>query len=138
MAKKSKTLLPKRIGKVKVRKSVRKGALGHFLTSKAGQALIAEAVMAAGALTVAKLKKNPKVQSAVASARIKGAKAGHDAKAAITYAMGEAVRTFSDALHRSPADRGPGAAWAPLAPAPARKAARPRTRRPGPPVSPPT
>jgi len=117
MAKKSKSLLPKRIGKVKVAKSVRKGALGDFLTSKAGQALIAEAVMAAGALAAAKLKKNPKVRGAVAAAKVKTAKtakAGHDAKAAISYAVGEAVRSFSDALHRHPADRKPTAAWTPL------------------------
>ncbi len=133
MAKKSKTLLPKRIGKVKVGKSVRKGAIGDFLTSKAGQALIAEAVLAAGALAVTKLSKNPKVRGAVDGAKTKGAKAGHDAKEAISYALGEAVRTFSNALHRTPADRAAAdkvqQGWAPLEPAPAPKTAKPRTRR---------
>ena len=138
MAKKSKTLLPKRIGKVKIGKSARKGALADFLTSKAGQALIAEAVMGAGALTVAKLSKSPKVRGAVAGAKLRGAKAGHDAKEAISYALGEAIRTFSNALHRTPADRAAAdKAWAPLEPAPAPKAAKPRARRSAPtPASP--
>jgi hypothetical protein len=135
MAKKSKGLLPKRIGKLKVRKSVRRGALGDLLASKAGQALIAEAVLALGALAGAKLGKSPKVRGAVANVRAKGAKAGRDAtaaKATFTYALGEAARTFSDALHRSPADRAPaadGPAWAPAAPAPRARPARARTRR---------
>ena len=144
MARKSKALLPKRIGKVKVGKSVRKGALADVLTSKAGQALIAEAVLAVGAIAGAKLKKSPKVQSAVATARAKGAKAGHEAASAsatLTYALGEAVRTFSEALHRAPADRrsaGDGSGWAPLPSATGPKTARPRTRRARPPESPPT
>ena len=144
MAHKSKSLLPKRIGKVKVGKSVRKGALADVLTSKAGQALIAEAVLAVGAIAGAKLKKNPKVQGAVATARAKGAQAGHEAASAtatLTYALGEAVRSFSEALHRAPADRGSpsnGSGWAPLPTAAARKVAKPRARRASPPAAPPT
>jgi len=143
MAKKSKALLPKRIGKVKVGKSVRKGALADVLTSKAGQALIAQAVLAVGAIATAKLKKNRKVRSAVAAAKAKGGEVGHDANAAtatLTYALGEAVRSFSEALHSAPAERHPGAdggGWAPLTPSPRRKAAKPRPPRPGPSVSPP-
>jgi hypothetical protein len=144
MARKSKSLLPKRIGKVKVGKSVRKGALADVLTSKAGQALIAEAVLAVGAIAGAKLQKSPKVRSAVASARVKGAKAGREAGAAtatLTYALGEAVRSFSEALHRAPADRGSpgdGSGWAPLPSTDAPKTAKPRARRASPPISPPT
>ena len=140
MAKKMKSLLPKRIGKVKIGKSTRKGALADFLSSKAGQVLIAEALMAAGTLAAAKLKDNPKVRGAVATAKTKGVKAGHDAKEAISYAVGEAMRSFSDALHRPPADRQPAAdtpAWSPLEPAPKAKSARPRTRRATPPNAPP-
>lgn len=140
MAKKMKSLLPKRIGKVKIGKSTRKGALADFLSSKAGQVLIAEALMAAGTLAAAKLKDNPKVRGAVATAKTKGVKAGHDAKEAISYAVGEAMRSFSDALHRPPADRQPAAdtpAWSPLEPAPTAKSARPRTRRATPPNAPP-
>jgi len=139
MAKKSKALLPKRIGKVKVGKSVRKGALADVLTSKAGQALIAQAVLAVGALATAKLAKNRKAQRAVAAAKVKGAEAGHDASTAtatLTYALGEAVRSFSEALHRPPT-RADGSAWAPLTPSRRTKAAKPRARRPAPSVSPP-
>jgi hypothetical protein len=152
MARKSKTLLPKRIGKVKVSKSVRKGALGDFLASKAGQALIAEAVLAVGAMAGAKiakteLKKSRKVQGAVAAAKTKGREAG-EATATLTYALGEAVRSFSEALHRAPADRAPAGGgngdtngWAPLAPTSEPKAAKPRSPRAeapdSPPVSPP-
>ena len=143
MAKKSKALLPKRIGKVKVGKSVRKGALADVLTSKAGQALIAQAVLAVGAVAATKLKKNRKVRSAVATAKAKGGEVGQEANAAtatLTYALGEAVRSFSEALHRAPADRPPGAdggGWAPLAASPTAKAAKHRTRRPEPGISPP-
>ena len=131
MAKKSKPLLPKRIGKVKIGKSTRKGALADFLTSKAGQILIAEALMAAGTLAAARLKNNPKVRGAVATAKTKGVKAGHDVREAISYAVGEAMRSFSDALHRQPADRQPAAdtpAWSPLEPAPTARSPKPRTR----------
>ena len=143
MAKKSKALLPKRIGKVKVAKSVRKGALADVLTSKAGQALIAEAVLAIGAVAAAKLKRNRKVRSAVAAAKVKGGEAGQEASAAaatLTYALGEAVRSFSEALHRTSSDRaaaGDGGGWGPLTPSPRRKAAKPRRPRPEPSVSPP-
>jgi hypothetical protein len=148
MARKSKPLLPKRIGKVKLAKSVRKGALGDLLASKAGQALIAEAVLAVGAMAGAKiakteLKKSRKVQGAVAAAKTKSREAG-EATATLAYALGEAVRSFSEALHRSPADRassegsngddGPG--WAPLAPSSEPKAAKPRSPRAAPPDSP--
>lgn len=141
MGKKSKALLPKRIGKVKIAKSVRKGALADVLTSKAGQALIAQAVLAVGAVAAAKLKKNRKARGAVAAAKVKGGEASQEAGAAtatLTYALGEAVRSFSEALHRAPNDRTPGAGgWAPLAPSPRRKAARPRPPRPEPSASPP-
>jgi len=144
MAKKSKALLPKRIGKVKVAKSVRKGALADVLTSKAGQALIAQAVLAVGAVATAKLKKDRKVRGAVAAAKVKGGEAAQEASAAaatLTYALGEAVRSFSEALHRTSGDRAPGpdgSGWAPLTPARRRRAIKPRQPRPEPSTSPPT
>jgi hypothetical protein len=144
MARKSKALLPKRIGKIKVGKSVRKGALADVLASKAGQALIAQAVLAIGAVATAKLKENRRTQHAVPGGKAKGAEMGHDASAAtatLTYALGEAVRSFSEALHRAPADRAQGGddgGWAPLAPSRGTKAAKPRTPHPEPSVSPPS
>jgi hypothetical protein len=120
MGRKSKARLPKRIGKVKVGKAVRKGALADVLASKAGQALIAQAVLAVGAVETDRLKKGHKAAGT----------------AALTYALGEAVRSFSEALHRAPADRVQGGdgdvAWGPLAPSPETKAAKPRMPDPEP------
>jgi hypothetical protein len=114
MSKKSKRLLPKRIAGVKVPKKVRKGQVGEVLASKTGQALIAEAVMAVGALAAAKAKDSPKVRGALASAKDKVLKArdhaGHDVgatRATLTYALGEAVRSFSDALRDRSDGRAP-------------------------------
>lgn len=64
MSRKSKSLLPKRIGKAKIGKALRKGALADVLSSKAGQALIAEAMLAVGAMAGVKLKKNRKLHDA--------------------------------------------------------------------------
>ena len=147
MAKKSKTLIPKRIGKVKVSKSVRKGALGDLLASKAGQALIAEAIMAAGALAGAKLMKSGKARKArkasaagpVDTAGAKVGKAGEDAgatAAVFTYALGEAVRSFSNALHHSHNHHATGAegpSWSPTVPTPARR--KSRAKSPAPPAA---
>jgi hypothetical protein len=107
MAKK-KNALPKRIGGVKVPKSVRKGRLGALLSSRRGQALIAEAVLAAGALATAKkVKDSPKARATLDEAghRIKqaGADAGAGAGAAggaLAYALGEAARSFAEAMNR--------------------------------------
>jgi hypothetical protein len=52
--KNKKSLLPKRIGGVKVPKALRKGRAARFLTSPLGVALISEAVVAAGAFAVGK------------------------------------------------------------------------------------
>jgi hypothetical protein len=48
MAKKRKMKLPKRIAGVKIPKGIRKGPIGHFLSSSGGQLVIAEALLAAG------------------------------------------------------------------------------------------
>ncbi|MDY6984730.1 MAG: hypothetical protein SV422_16715, partial [Pseudomonadota bacterium] len=41
--------LPKRVAGVKIPKAIRKGPIGHFLTSGAGQLVIAETLVAAAA-----------------------------------------------------------------------------------------
>ncbi len=147
MPKKPKSLLPKRIGNVKIGKSVRKGALADILASRAGQALIAEAILAAGAVAGAgiirandarKARKAGKADRAspLAAPRATASKASDEASAAadtLTYALGEAVRSFSAALHSKAADR---TAWTPLEPKPIPR--RTRARRPTAPVSPPT
>ena len=104
--------LPKRIGGVKLPRTVRKGGLAEVLSSKAGQALIAEAVLAIGALAAKTIKDSPKARRKRAELAGKLHDAGDQAigqataaGATLTFALGEAVRSFSDALrhgeHRS-------------------------------------
>jgi hypothetical protein len=125
MAKKTKGFLPKRVAGVKVPKSVRKGRLGELLSSKTGQILIAEAIMAASAVGAAKkAKDSPAARKAVRDVidkvHLTGDGAARDvgsAGATLAYALGEAARSFADALHRGP-DRAAAplpadAAWAP-------------------------
>jgi hypothetical protein len=111
--KKNKSFLPKRIAGVKVPRSVRKGRLGELLASRTGQTLIAEAIMAAGAMGVAKkAKDSPKARSFMHDAADRVRQAGGDAGqevgaagGALAYALGEAARSFADALRRGD-DRG--------------------------------
>jgi hypothetical protein len=53
MAKHDKIKLPKRVAGVKIPKVIRKGPLGQFLNSHAGQVILAEAVVAAAAIFTA-------------------------------------------------------------------------------------
>jgi len=117
MAKKKqkKSLLPKRIAGVKVPKSVRKGRFAALLASPHGRKLVAEAVLAIGAVAGAK--------KAGDSTRIRGlagyaadrlhdmgddvGRKGKDVGAAggaLAFALGEAARSFVDALHRGESD----------------------------------
>ena len=102
---KSKSLLPKRIAGVKVPKAVRRGRFGALLASPAGQLVIAEAIMAAGALAGAKKAGDtPKARDFLHDAaehireRGRGKVEMGPAGGAIGYALGEAVRSFADAL----------------------------------------
>lgn len=102
---KAKNHLPKRIAGVKVPKSVRQGRFGQLLASRTGQLLIAEAIMVAGAAAGA--KKGAKetgagrfLTDAARHLQDRGDmdKALGPAGGAIAYAVGEAVRSFADAL----------------------------------------
>ena len=112
MAKKSKNFLPKRIAGVKVPKAVRKGRFGELLASPAGQALLAEAVMAVGAVAGAKKvadspEARDKISDLADSIRDGGKKARRKTPQvtdAVAYALGEAARSFADALHRHHGD----------------------------------
>lgn len=99
MTKKSKkSVLPKRIAGVKVPKSVRNGPIGEALASPTGQAVIAEVITAA-----ASAKQGDKLVDLADRLRSSGeAKAGKasEESGAVVYAMGEAARTFVDALNR--------------------------------------
>jgi uncharacterized protein YjbJ (UPF0337 family) len=116
--KKGKDFLPKKIAGVKVPKKVRQGRFGELLASPTGQKVIAEALVAAGAVAAAaKAKDQPAVKRAAGKAkdklgevtdRVKGAgdgagQATADTTGALAYAIGEAARSFADALRR----RGP-------------------------------
>jgi hypothetical protein len=115
MAKKKKAFLPKKIAGVKVPKKVRQGRFGELLASPTGQKVIAEAIMAAGAaLGAKKAADHPKVRQLAQAAKDKGAAAAAGAgdkaagvtaqagttSGAIAYALGEAARTFTEALRR--------------------------------------
>lgn len=110
--KKAKNHLPKRIAGVKVPKSVRRSRFGALLASPAGQALVAEAVLGAGALVATKTAHNPKVREGAKGATDRIGHAGDEAKhefaaasSTLTYAVGEAARSFADALrHGAPED----------------------------------
>lgn len=103
---KTKSLLPKRIAGVKVPKAVRKGRFGELLASRTGQVLIAEAIMAAGAVAGAKKAgESPKARrmfhDAAERVRHAGDGGGREmgaASATLAYALGEAARSFADAL----------------------------------------
>jgi hypothetical protein len=114
MAKKNRSFLPKRIAGVKVPKAVRKGRFGELLASPTGQAVIAEAIMAIGAVAGAKkVADSPEARCKLADMAVDLKHAGKTAKpkaapainGAVAYALGEAARSFSDALHRH-GDRG--------------------------------
>lgn len=101
MAKAQKTpaLLPKRIGGVKVPKSVRKGRFGELLASQTGQTLLAEAVQGAnGRSTV--IMADPGLRSFAEhiAERLQQEGDREAATAALAFALGEAARTFINAL----------------------------------------
>jgi hypothetical protein len=115
MAKKLKLKLPKRVAGVKIPKSIRKGPVGQFLNSGAGQILIAEAlVAAAGALAVSSSDPNSRVGDMVRHPIDATRRAGRHAKRAgaqhaerMSYALQEAARAFRDAMEIAPAEAPP-------------------------------
>jgi len=115
MAKKNKSLLPRRIAGVKVPKAVRKGRMAAAIASPTGRAVLAEVLMAAAAVAGAKkVKDSPKARTVLADVAdrlrdaggeagqaVKGAgKAANVATGAVTFAVAEAARAFLDALDR--------------------------------------
>jgi hypothetical protein len=103
---KSKSSLPKRIGGVKVPKSVRKGRLAALLASPKGQEILVGSLVAlSGALAGKKVaddggaKKAGRKMKALGLAGAAGAGA---AGTTLSFALGEAARSFIDALHHGP------------------------------------
>jgi hypothetical protein len=114
MAKKVKIKLPKRVAGLKIPKVVRKGPIGEFLNSGAGQTLLAETLVAAAAVfTAAKTDEDSPVAEGLRHP-VEGARrvshavsdAGSDQTARLAYAFKEASRAFREALQN-----GNAAAW---------------------------
>jgi hypothetical protein len=106
---KAKLKLPKRIAGVKIPKAVRKGPVGQFLNSSAGQLLVAEALIAAGGAFIAhEAEGGEKLKRIGRSASDRSGDARQmleRGSARLSFAFGEGVRAFREALR----DPGPGA-----------------------------
>lgn len=118
MAKKAgKSALPKRVAGVKIPKRVRKSSVGRLLSSPMGQAIVVDSLVQAGReliehdgwrgadarrftdLSGTKLKAAGKRAKRMAE---NGAGQAADASATLAFAIGEAARSFMEALHRGP------------------------------------
>jgi hypothetical protein len=109
--------VPKRIAGVKIPKAIRKGPVGDFLNSSAGQVLVAEAVLAAGGALAAgrtdprspagKTLRHPLRQLKRAT-RAAMHERGHatdalaDGRERLAFALSEAVAAFRAALSTEP------------------------------------
>src|SRR5688500_7040363 len=106
MAKKIKIKLPKRVAGVKIPKVVRKGPIGEFLNSGAGQVILTETLVAAAAMFAAtKTDEHSSVvddlRHPVDKARQLGhalADAGSDQSERLAHAFKAASRAFHEAL----------------------------------------
>jgi hypothetical protein len=122
MAKKQKSFLPKKIAGVKVPKKVRNGQFGELLASPTGQKLIAQALVAGGALIAGKkAADSDKAKAAMRDAKDKVAEKVGAAAApaldagALSYAFSEAARAYGEALHRGGGEaRSFERSWTPL------------------------
>jgi hypothetical protein len=103
---KRKLKLPKKIAGVKIPKSVRKGPVGQFLNSSAGQLLVAEALIAAGGAFFA-TETNDAGDHKGSARKLgrSGAGSADEARqllergsARLSFAFGEAVKAFRTAL----------------------------------------
>ena len=106
MVKKVKIKLPKRVAGVKIPKTVRKGPIGQFLNSGAGQVILAETVVAAAAMfAAAKTDEDSPIGDSlrhpVGKARRMSqvvADAGSGQTERLAHAFKEAGRAFREAL----------------------------------------
>ncbi|MFN3514591.1 MAG: hypothetical protein ACK41C_16220 [Phenylobacterium sp.] len=112
MAKKKakKNHLPKRIARVKVPKNVRRGRLGALLASPRGQELLAGALMTAagGALAAHEAKRGSATRQFAARAKHAAEEEAPEVAAGASIfaqALGEAARSFADALQTGSARR---------------------------------
>lgn len=122
MAKKTK--LPKRIAGVKIPKAIRKGPVGDFLNSSAGQMVIAEALVLAGAVFTARRTDPDSTTSHLARHPLEGLREAlggsdrwsretiRDGSARLSYACAEALKAFRAALREGSGDSLSGASGA--------------------------
>ena len=124
MAKKKKTSkFPKRIAGVKVPKPLRR-SLNDVLASKLGRDIVADALVAAGAALLGsqtsrgsptrRFLRDHGPHHLADDARDVGGGL-NSSRQAFAYALGEASRTFAEALHRGKAEADARAAWPPAA-----------------------
>ena len=108
-----KVKVPKRVAGVKIPKVVRKGPVIDFLNSSGGQVLIAEALLLiAGAYAARHVESNgdrqpERLASPGAAATKRAARTASVAAERLSYAVGEALRAFRDALNAPMPDHKP-------------------------------
>jgi len=109
-----KVKVPKRVAGVKIPKVVRKGPVIDFLNSSGGQVLIAEALLLiAGAYAARHVGESngdqqpERVASPGAAATKRAARTASVAAERLSYAVGEALRAFRDALSAPLPDHNP-------------------------------
>jgi hypothetical protein len=98
MGKKLKIKLPKRVAGVKIPKAVRKGPIGQFLNSSAGQLVVAQALVAvAGAFAAKEMDEPPRdaLRHPIESAK-RGMRAVQPDR--LSFALSAAARAFRDAM----------------------------------------
>ncbi|MES2625353.1 MAG: hypothetical protein V4628_08745 [Pseudomonadota bacterium] len=116
MAKKVKVKLPKRVAGMKIPKVVRKGALGEFLNSGAGQVILAETLVAAAAMFTA-----AKADGARRLGNLADAGADHSHR--LAKACKAASHAFREALHED------AATWEEVPEPPAKSAKSAKTKK---------
>ena len=123
MAKKKKRVVPKRIAGVKVPKPLRR-SLDELLSSPMGRNMVADAIVAAGAALIASQARKGSAARRFAEqhppetlkADAEDAAAGvSNSGSALAYALGEASKTFAEALRRGKAAADARTAWPPVA-----------------------
>lgn len=106
-----KNAMPKRIGGVKIPKPVRRG-VRQFVNSQGGKAITTEVVAALGAaLAAGQMKRGsaPQGRNDLSGLDLAGATAS--TASAVKFAIGEATRTFNEALHQGKSQADARAAW---------------------------
>lgn len=109
MAKNSKKL-PKRVAGVKLPKPLRKG-LASFLKSQQGRTLAMEAVAATIALTAGGKRAAKHISAPGQSGAADRLGAASSMASAFSYAVGEGLRSFTEALNQGKARADAKAAW---------------------------